>query len=252
MLLILGAIVGFIASFMSTLLGGGAGLIATPAFYYIALHTYGSQYAMQIALATCYSMSVCLSVVATYKHQRKGNIAFGEFKYYLVFLAIGTVIGAFIVKHINTDMLKYIFSFLLLASGIWMILHNDSKIINPPEKTKYFVSTICGMLSVLATSTTFTTMFFIKTGTELKKAISVASVCVLITSSIATVIVVYGVNIDIPNTYGYLSIPMFLASGIFGIVGSLLAVRFLGFISPKILKILFIALMFVSGVIMLL
>ncbi|AIT09337.1 hypothetical protein LO80_04710 [Candidatus Francisella endociliophora] len=252
MLLVLGAIVGFVASFISTLLGGGAGLIATPAFYYIALHIYGPQYAMQIALATCYGMSVCLSLVATYKHQRKGNIAFGELKYYLIFLAIGTIIGAFIVRHINTELLKYIFSTLLILSGIWMILHNDSKVINPPEKVKYFVSAICGTLGVLATSTTFTTMFFIKIGTELKKAISIASVCVLITSSLATVIVVFGVNIDVPNTYGYVSIPMLLASGIFGIIGSLLAVRFLGFISPKILKILFIVLMFVSGIVMLL
>ena len=56
-LIILGALIGFIASFVSTLLGGGAGLIATPAFFYIILHTYGADFAMQIALATCCGMS---------------------------------------------------------------------------------------------------------------------------------------------------------------------------------------------------
>ncbi len=70
MLLILGAVIGFVASFLSTLLGGGAGLIATPAFFYIIVHTYGADSAMQVALATCCGMSICLSVIATYKHWR--------------------------------------------------------------------------------------------------------------------------------------------------------------------------------------
>jgi len=252
MLLILGALIGFVSSFIAALLGGGAGLIATPAFYYIALHTYGPEYAMQIALGTCYGMSVCLSAVATYKHQRKGNIHLGQLKPYLVFLAIGSIVGAVIVRYIDANMLKYIFAILLILSGIWMIFHNDNKIVNIPKKAEYSISIFCGGIGVLATSTTFTTMFFIKIGTELKKAISIASVCVLIISSIATFVVIFGINIDVPNTYGYISIPMLITSGLFGVFGSLLGVRFLGFISPKILKVLFIALMFVSGVVMLL
>lgn len=74
MLFILGAIIGLFSSFVSTLLGGGAGLIATPALYYIIVHTYGASSAMQVALATCCGMSICLSLIATYKHYRKGNI----------------------------------------------------------------------------------------------------------------------------------------------------------------------------------
>lgn len=252
MLLILGAIVGFVASFISTLLGGGAGLIATPAFYYIILHTYGSNSAMQIALATCCGMSICLSVIATYKHQRKGNINFGELRYYLIALAIGAVIGGLIVKHIDTNLLKHIFSMILVLSGIWMILHNDSKVVKLSAKVAYPVCSACGVLSILATSTTFVTMFFIKIGVDIKKAISIASVCVLISSSIATTMLVYGVNVDVPNTYGYLSMPLLLSAIPFSVIGSLLAVKYLGIISPKLLKILFIALMFVSAVVMVL
>lgn len=250
MLIILGALIGFVASFLSTLLGGGAGLIATPAFFYIIVHTYGADSAMQVALATCCGMSVCLSLVAAYKHARKGNINMGELKYYLAALAIGAVIGGVIVKHIDTVLLKHIFSVILIFSGIWMILHNDSKIVKLPAKIAYPVCSFCGVLSVLATSTTFVTMFFIKIGVDINKAVSIASVCVVISSSIATFMLVYGINVNIPQTFGYISLPLLLSSAPFSVLGSLLAVRYLGVISPVLLKRLFIILMFVSAIVM--
>lgn len=252
MLLILGAVIGFVASFLSTLLGGGAGLIATPAFFYIIVHTYGADSAMQVAVATCCGMLICLSVIATYKHWRKGNINLGELKYYLVALAIGAVIGALIVKHIDTVLLKHIFSIILVLSGIWMILHNNSKIVKLPAKIAYPVCSFCGVLSILATSTTFVTMFFIKIGIDIKKAVSIASVCVVISSSIASFMFVYGVSVDVPQTIGYVSIPLLLSSAPFYVIGSLLAVRYLGVISPVLLKRLFTILMFVSAIVMVL
>ncbi|MGQ4002494.1 sulfite exporter TauE/SafE family protein [Francisellaceae bacterium CB300] len=252
MLFILGAIIGLFSSFVSTLLGGGAGLIATPAFFYIIVHIYGADSAMQVALATCCGMSICLSVIATYKHWRKGNINLGELKYYLVALAIGAVIGALIVKHIDTVLLKHIFSIILVLSGIWMILHNDSKIVKLSTKIAYPICSFCGVLSILATSTTFVTMFFIKIGVDIKKAVSIASVCVVISSSIATFMLVYGVSVDVPQTFGYVSMPLLLSSAPFSVIGSLLAVRYLGVISPVLLKRLFIILMFVSAIVMVL
>ncbi len=250
MVIILGGIIGLVASFISTLLGGGAGLIATPAFFYIIVHTYGSHDAMKIALATTCAMSICLSFIATYKHLKKGNIDIGELKYYLLFLALGSVIGGFIVKNIDASMLKHIFASILFLSGIWMLLHNDTKIIKMPRIIEYAISSLCGLLSVLATSTTFATMFFIKIGTEIKKAISISSVCVMINSSIATVILIYCINTDVPNTYGYVSIPLLLSSAPFAFIGSIMAIKYLSVISPKVLKWLFIALMFVSALVM--
>ena len=250
MIFILGAIIGLFSSFVSTLLGGGAGLIATPAFFYIIVHTYGAEAAMQIALATTCAMSICLSVIATYKHYRKGNINLGELKYYLIALAIGAVIGGIIVKHIDNQLLKHIFSVILILSGIWMILHNDSKIVKLSAKIAYPICSACGVLSILATSTTFVTMFFIKIGIDIKKAVSIASICVVISSSIATFLLVVGIDVDVPNTYGYVSLPLLLSSAPFSVIGSLIAVRYLGVISPVLLKRLFIILMFVSAVIM--
>ncbi|MBK2092461.1 sulfite exporter TauE/SafE family protein [Francisella philomiragia] len=250
MLIILGAIVGFVASFISTLLGGGAGLIAVPAFYFIIVHTYGADFAMQIAIATCCGMSIFLSSIATYKHYRKGNIHLGELKYYLVYLSIGALVGSIVAKHINTDLLKIVFAILLFGSGIWMILHNDNKVVKLPRSVRYSIFSFCGVLSVLASSTTFATMFFIKIGTDIKKAIAITSICVLINSSIAAFVLTYGISVNVPSTLGYLNIPLLVSSGIFALAGSLLAVNYLGIISPKLLKNLFIVLMFVSGGVM--
>ncbi|API86215.1 sulfite exporter TauE/SafE family protein [Francisella uliginis] len=250
MLIILGAIVGFTASFISTLLGGGAGLIAVPAFYYVIVHVYGPAFAMQIALTTCFGMSVFLSLMATYKHYRKGNINLWELKYYLIYLAVGAILGAIIAKYINTGLLKIIFAFLLFGSGVWMILHNDNKIIKLPKASRYSIFGLCGILSVLASSSTFATMFFVKIGTDIKKAIAITSVCVFISAGIGTLMLTFGISVNVPSTLGYLSVPLLLSSVPFALLGSFMAVNYLGVISPKLLKSLFIVLMFVSGIIM--
>lgn len=252
MIFLLGGLVGFVAGFISTLLGGGAGLIATPAFYYLIVHVYGVDHAMQIALATCCGMSIFLSVVASYKHIRRGTVSLKEFKGYLIALAIGAVVGAIIIKHIDAVLLKHIFAVILFLSGIWMVMHNENKIIKPPKSIQYVISSICGLLSVLASSTTFATMFFIKVGIEIKKAISTASICVFINSVIATILLVYGINIDVPNTYGYISIPLLVSSAPLTIIGSLLAVKYLNIISPMLLRTLFIGIMFLSSIVMML
>ena len=76
------------------------------------------------------------------------------------------------------------------------------------------------------------------------------SICVVISSSIATFLLVVGIDVDVPNTYGYVSILLLLSSAPFSVIGSLIAVKYLGVITPKLLKQLFIALMFVSAIVM--
>ena len=207
---------------------------------------------MQIALATCMAMSIFLSLIAVLKHYKNKNLKIFEIKYYLVFLVVGYILGSIIVKHIDTVLLKYIFSIILFISGLWMVFHNDNKIVNLPVIVKYPITVICGVMSTLAASSTFVTLLFVKTGMDIKKAIINISFCVLISSLIGTFLLVYGINIDIPNTFGYISVPILAASIPFSVIGSLLAVRYLGVISPKLLKNMFIILMFISSVIMML
>ena len=207
---------------------------------------------MQIALATCMAMSIVLSLIAVLKHYKNKNLKIFEIKYYLVFLVVGYILGSIIVKHMDTVLLKYIFSIILFISGLWMVFHNDNKIVNLPVIVKYPITVICGAMSTLAASSTFVTLLFVKTGMDIKKAIINISFCVLISSLIGTFLLVYGINIDIPNTFGYISVPILAASIPFSVIGSLLAVRYLGVISPKLLKNMFIILMFISSVIMML
>lgn len=207
---------------------------------------------MQIALATCMAMSIVLSLIAVLKHYKNKNLKIFEIKYYLVFLVVGYILGSIIVKHIDTVLLKYIFSIILFISGLWMVFHNDSQIMNLPVIVKYPITVICGVMSTLASSSTFVTLLFVKTGMDIKKAIINISFCVLVSSLIGILLLVYGINIDIPNTFGYISVPILAASIPFSVIGSLLAVRYLGVISPKLLKNMFIILMFISSVIMML
>jgi uncharacterized membrane protein YfcA len=253
MLFILGAIIGLSSSFISTLLGGGSGLIAIPAFFYIVVHTYGAESAMQIALATTYAMSVFLSLIAVLKHHKNKNLNLFEIRYYIIYLIIGYILGSFIVKHIDTVILKHVFSVILLLSGLWMIFHNDKKPVKKiPSFIVYPITSICGVMSTLAASSTFVTVLFVKIGMDIKKAVANTSFCVLINASTGAILLTVGVNIDVPSTFGYISVPLLLSSIPFAIIGSLLAVKYLDVISTRFLHFLFIVLMFASAAIMLL
>lgn len=61
------------------------------------------------------------------------------------------------------------FALLLFDSGVWMILHNDNKVVKLSRSARYSIFSFCGVLSVLASSTTFATMFFIKISMDIKK-----------------------------------------------------------------------------------
>ena len=250
-IIIIGSLVGLSAGLISTLLGGGAGLIAVPAFYYIIIHNFGADFAMQISLATCGGMSLFLSLVAVYKHIRNGNIVFNKTTItYIVVFMIGAVIGTLLIKTLDTSIIKKTFSILLFLSGFWMLLHKEGNILKLPKIIESIALSICGIFSVLLTSSTFATIFFVKVGMNIKKAISLTSFCVLINSISLSFLLVYGINIDVPKTYGYMSIPLLVSSAPFAIVGSLIAVKFLTILSHQILHRLFIALMFISAIIM--
>jgi uncharacterized membrane protein YfcA len=206
---------------------------------------------MQIALATCCGMSIFLSIVAVYKHLKNKTIQFDKHLIrYLIFFFIGAVIGALLVKHLDTQLIKKIFVILLFGSGFWMLFNKDGSLLKIPRFLEYISSSICGVFSVLLTSSTFATILFVKIGMNIKKAISFTSFCVLINSTASSFILVYGINIDTPQTYGYMSIPLLVSSAPFAIIGSLVAVKFLGVLSHKTLHYLFITLMFVSAIIM--
>ena len=68
------------------------------------------------------------------------------------------------------------FALLLFDSGVWMILHNDNKVVKLSISGRYSIFSFCGVLSVLASSTTFATIFFIKISMDIKKAVAITSV----------------------------------------------------------------------------
>jgi len=74
MILLFGILIGFFASLISALFGGGAGLIAIPAIYWVLYH-YGSyhDHLMQITVSTSCAIAVPLGMMATLKHDKYHN-----------------------------------------------------------------------------------------------------------------------------------------------------------------------------------
>ncbi|APC96277.1 sulfite exporter TauE/SafE family protein [Francisella frigiditurris] len=248
MIFLLGALIGFISSFSSALLGGGSALISIPAFYYIIVNAYNTKaHAMHIAITTVCAVSMVLGLIAFYKHYKVKHITFNEIKSYLIYIALGAFVGAIIVKCLDTASLKNMFAIILFISASWMLFQKDRKAFKSRKVIENGLAGVCGFLSVVVGATTFVTMFFIKIGMEIKRAIAATSFCIFLKSMIAMIVLSYGAHTDVIDTVGYLNIPLLVSAVPFTVFGSLLAVRYLDVISPRILKELLILLMYTSS-----
>mgnify|MGYP006148831825 CR=1 FL=1 len=71
-----------------------------------------------------------------------------------------------------------------------------------------------------------------------------------IKSFVVVVVLSIGLHTNIPDTIGYVNIPLLLSAAPFTVIGSILAVKTLHMIPYKVLEIYMVVLMFVSAAVM--
>lgn len=101
-----------IANTLSSLAGGGAGLLQFPLLIFLGL-PFG------VALATHKLASVALGVGAAYSHFRSGKIPLSVAGYLVFTGSIGVVIGAHLVLMIPSDIAEILLGTMILALGIY-------------------------------------------------------------------------------------------------------------------------------------
>lgn len=257
MLILISILIGLISSFISSILGGGFGLLSVPSIFWLISHFYpNSNHVMQIAMATSGFSSIALGITASYKQIKYRNVDFKLLKKTIYILLISALIGVYMASIFSSQNLKIFFGIIVFAIACWMITFNPNKpkIIILKKTVFKIMTAIVGFISCLVGVSVFTVPFFIITGTEIKKAIGTSTVLVFIYSSISAIFfVILGVfTIGIHGQQiGYLNLPIFLSALIPCVIGSLIGAKCVKILPPNILKIIFISLMFLVSAIML-
>ncbi|KEK24144.1 TSUP family transporter [Bacillus gaemokensis] len=110
-------IAGFLASFIDSVVGGG-GLISIPALLFTGLPP-------STAIATNKLASSMGALMSTISFIRSGNVNFKLVSKLFPLTFIGSILGAFVVKHISSEILKPLVLVLLIVVAIYTIMKKD-------------------------------------------------------------------------------------------------------------------------------
>ncbi|MDM5188207.1 TSUP family transporter [Bacillus sp. DX4.1] len=108
---------GFLAAFIDSVVGGG-GLISIPALLFTGLPP-------TTAIATNKLASSMGALMSTISFIRSGNVNFKLVSKLFPLTFIGSVLGAFVVKHISSEILKPLVLVLLIGVAIYTIMKKD-------------------------------------------------------------------------------------------------------------------------------
>ena len=253
-MIILAAIIGFLASFISSIFGGGFGLLAVPGFYILFSKYYNFHHdTMQVVITTSAMCSIPLGIAASLKQKKSGNIDYLLCRKVILIMCIGGLLGAYTVHIVDSHDIKKMFSIVVFIAAIFMLLYKSKA----DKKTNYVILQILSFpiafISNLVAVSVFAVPFFVLNSIDIKKAIGTSTVIVLSYATLGSIVLVclgistYGISL---GQIGYLTTPVFLAAVIPCIIGAILGVKLVNILPRKILHYVFILLMLVISVLM--
>lgn len=261
MLLIIGSIIlGFLASFVSALFGGGSGLIFVPGIFWLLVHCHmGHAYLMQTTLATGFCLSIPIGFVSSMRQLRYKNIDFASFKYYWPWIIGGALVASILILFFHTHFLKIYFSIMILLTAAWLFRRRaiPAQNITPvhwPAPFKRLGGFMVGLISISMGVSVFIVPFLIKMGLELRRAIGTSTVLVFLYSIVTSIsVIISGLHLHgLPHSnFGLVNIPITLAALIPTIIGSLIGAKLVNVIPQEKLKLLFVIMMTIVGLLML-
>lgn len=187
--------VGILAGTLAGMFGVGGGVIIVPAL--VSVYSYihlNSAYSVHIAIATSLFTIIFTSISSTYRHSAHGNVIKSAALIIGITSSVSVFVFSKIAVHMNGELLKSIFSVVLVAVAIKLLVEkrkdeeeNDSG--NEKNYNKYyciFIGLLAGMIAafsglgggVFAVPLMHYMMKF-----SIKKAIGTSTLALMITSS---------------------------------------------------------------------
>jgi hypothetical protein len=257
--LILFFIAGGFAGTLAGLLGVGGGMIIVPALNFIFTHYthIPSNIVMHVASGTSLCVMIFTSLFSLLGHYKHGDILWERYKKMFLFIAGGTVIGAIFADMVPTFVMKKLFGFFLLVVSLNMYLtrKNSRHYFKPPDWVSRLVGTGIGLLSGFLGIGGGTIMipYLSRCRVRVRRIAAISSLCTLTVAVVGTCAVIRTGWDDNPIHWssGYVYWPAVLLAGIPSTLFARLAAKWTYRLPIHLLKILFIILLLITGVLML-
>ncbi len=147
-------LIGATAGFLSGLIGIGGGIIIVPCLLAVFhfLH-FNSPDLMQIVVSTSFAV-IAITTIYSFRSHQSSQLPYQPLFYQLLpGVVLGSICGAVIAHHINSDYLKHIFGGMMLLNAVLMIYPYRKSTHKHPSKKNlsiagYIIGNICGMLGI--------------------------------------------------------------------------------------------------------
>lgn len=218
LIIILFVVLGLISGLLAGLLGIGGGVVTVPVLYFIFLYTgQFEERIMQVAVSTSLAAGVVNSALSTYFQHQKKAILFSVFKLLIPGLIIGCVAGSVLAHFMTSAILGRIFGAMAIFLGIYFSFPSwpSLSISHAPNQTLSLFGLLIGVLSSMlgigGGSLTFPVLLGYQVPVNNSSATS--SVATLMTTFIGTItyLVIAWHKPELPDTFGYIELPAFLA-----------------------------------------
>lgn len=254
--ILISIIFSFVASLLSSMLGGGFGLISVPTIYWVLVHYYPYfDHKMQMTITTGSACAIILGLFSSLKHYKYNNIDFCLYKKIILYMIVGVLTAVIAMNFVHSDIIKRFFSVIVFLTGLWMLRFNinNVSIINISNYLMKSIGVLLGFISCFIGISVFNVPFFVKQGINIKKAIGTSGLLVFSYSTIGAVALISTgiIRNGISSSHiGYLITPIFISSIIPCYLGSMVGAKMVNLFSPKQLKNLFVSMLFIVAFLM--
>ena len=240
------AIFGFLTGILASLFGFGGGFVIVPLLYRL-LGTSGS-HVMQIAIATSTSVMIATTALATYRHQRKGNIRWHRVFPLAFYIAIGAAIAVCLSSLFTSGQLRWLYLAYLLVTiadcllGKTFIRQENSeqemRSMSPPVKV--FAGVLIGTIATLlgVSGSVMTVPLMRRLGAKMSEAVSLAnplSIPVAVTGAIGYAILASRMHVELgPEYLGFIYLPAFALLSVGALTGVAIGTQFMNKISDRV------------------
>ena len=186
---------GAFAGFCAGLLGIGGGIILVPGLYFLLPHAEGFYRGdaplMQTALATSMAVILPTGLSSSWAQIKREAVDFSLVRIMAPGLALGVVLGLFLVARFDGDVLKFIFAVGLYGVAASIAFRREDAIVYP-SLMRYIIalpmSTLFGMAATFLGmgGAILNVPYLVRAGVPLKKAIGTGSFLGVIVSFVAT------------------------------------------------------------------
>lgn len=254
------AVIGILAGLLAGLLGISGGIITVPLLLLVfSLLDFSQTYVMHLAIGTSLAAMIFNSISATWMHNRNHAVLWRVVKRMALGIVLGSILGAYVAQLLSGVVLETIFGIFACCLGLYMLRgvkphEGDHPLPGffPLNGIGVGVSFIANILGIGGGILIVPSLMAFRI--HEKKAIGTSSAASIIVTTLgALLFMFYGRNKHLAindETVGFLYFPAFIVISIVTFLVAPYGARLTHRLSSKILRRIFAAALFGTGLIM--